>query len=106
MCQSFLYQRGSCRELAKEILAKRGKEHCKSTIHNFMIKSGHRPFRVIAKPLKTNLNRENRLFLANFVKNFDEAELEFDQNLFQDLLCSMPRRFRRVRDATDGETDY
>ena len=48
--QSFLYQRGSCRELAKEILAKRGKEHCKSTIHNFMIKSGRRPFHVIAKP--------------------------------------------------------
>ena len=34
------------------------------------------------------------------------SELEFDQDLFQDLLCSMPRRFRRVRDATDGETDY
>jgi len=34
------------------------------------------------------------------------SELEFDQNLFQDLLCSMPRRFRRVRDANGGETDY
>ena len=34
------------------------------------------------------------------------SELEFDQNLFQDLLCSMPTRFRRVRDANGGETDY
>ena len=32
------------------------------------------------------------------------SELEFDQNLFQDLLCSMPRRFRRVRNANGGET--
>ena len=23
------------------------------------------------------------------------SELEFDQNMFQDLLCSMPRRFRQ-----------
>ena len=28
------------------------------------------------------------------------------QNPFQDLLCSMPRRFRRLRDANGGETDY
>ena len=34
------------------------------------------------------------------------SELEFDQNLFQNLLCSMPRCFRRVRDANGGETDY
>ena len=34
------------------------------------------------------------------------SELEFDQNLFQDLLCSMPRRFRPVRDANGGETNY
>ena len=28
------------------------------------------------------------------------------RNPFRDLLCSMPRRFRRVRDANGGETDY
>ncbi len=34
------------------------------------------------------------------------AELEFDQNLFQGLLCSMPERFQQVRAANGGETDY
>jgi len=29
---------------------------------------------VVSKPLKTDLNRENRLFLAEFVKDYDEAD--------------------------------
>jgi hypothetical protein len=41
-------------------------------------------------------------------KNLDIvlSELEFDQNLFQGLLCSMPERFQQVRAASGGETDY
>ena len=34
------------------------------------------------------------------------SQLEFDQNLFQELLCSMPERFQQVRRASGGETDY
>ena len=41
-------------------------------------------------------------------KNLDIflSELEFDQNLFQGLLCSMLERFQQVRAAVGGETDY
>jgi len=41
-------------------------------------------------------------------KNLDIvlSELEFDQNLFQGLLCSTPKRFQQVRAASGGETDY
>jgi len=72
--QSFCHQRGSCRELAKEILARRRKKRSKDTIHRFIRKSGYRPFHVVSKPLKTNLNRDNRLFLAEFVKDYDEVD--------------------------------
>ncbi len=34
------------------------------------------------------------------------SELEFDQNLFQGLICSMPECFQQVRAASGGETDY
>ena len=34
------------------------------------------------------------------------ADLEFDQELFEDLLCSMPRRFKQVRNSNGGETEY
>ena len=72
--QSYCHQRGSCRELAKEILAKRGKKRSQMAIHRFVRKSGRRPFHSISKPLKTDLNRENRLFLADFVKDYDEGD--------------------------------
>ena len=60
--------------MAKEILARRGKKRSKDTIHRFIRKGGYRPFHVVSKPLKTNLNRDNRLFLAEFVKDYDEAD--------------------------------
>ena len=34
------------------------------------------------------------------------TELEFDQELFEDLLCSMPRRLQQVRNSNGGETEY
>ena len=33
-------------------------------------------------------------------------DLEFEKDLFQDLLCSMPDRFRQIREANGGEIDY
>ena len=41
-------------------------------------------------------------------KNLEKVltDLEFDQDLFQELLCSMPKRLKQVRDANGGETDY
>jgi hypothetical protein len=33
-------------------------------------------------------------------------ELEFDEELFHNLLCSMPERFQQVRDADGGHTDF
>ena len=55
--------------------------------------------------LETGCGRYSRETLQ---KNLDIvlAKLEFDVNLFQYLLCSMPARFRQVREANGGETDY
>ena len=33
-------------------------------------------------------------------------DLEFDEELFHNLLCSMPERLRQVREACGGQTDY
>jgi len=33
-------------------------------------------------------------------------DLEFDEDLFQNLLFSMPERLRQVREAGGAETDY
>jgi len=49
--QSYCRQRGSCRELAKEILAKRGKKGSRMAIHRFVRKLGGRPFHIISKPI-------------------------------------------------------
>lgn len=67
-------QGGSCRKLAAEILTKRSKRHSKDSVHRFLKKTGHRAFHVIQKPLKTDINREDRLFLANYTKDYDEAD--------------------------------
>ena len=33
-------------------------------------------------------------------------ELEFDTELFENLLCSMPERLKQVRDAEGGHTEF
>lgn len=67
-------QRKSCRELSKQILLRREKNRSHCTVYRFLRKQGFKPFHVISKPLKTNLNRENRLFLAEFAKDYDETD--------------------------------
>ena len=37
---------------------------------------------------------------------FYQAKEEFDEDLFQNLLCSMPERLKQVREAEGGHTDY
>ena len=34
------------------------------------------------------------------------SELEFDNDLFESLLCSMPERLRQVREAEGGNTNF
>lgn len=72
--ESIGLQRNSCRELSKAILDKREKCHSRMAVYRFLRKQGLRPFHVIAKPLKTELNRENRLFLAELTKDYDESD--------------------------------
>lgn len=67
-------QRKSCRSLSGEIMAKRRKAHSAMSVQRFLRKEGYQPFHVISKPLKTQLNRENRLFLADYTKDLDEEE--------------------------------
>ena len=44
--------------------------------------------------------------LENKNLNIVLHDLEFHEELFQNLLCSMPERFRQVREAEGGQTDY
>ena len=75
-------QRKSCRLLAREMLLNRGKTHSHMSVHRFLRREGFKPFHVIAKPLKTDLNRQNRLFLAEYVKDYTEED--FLQFAFSD----------------------
>lgn len=67
-------QRKSCRLLAGEILAKRRKIHSREAVRQFLRNEGFKPFHVITKPLKTDLNKENRLFLAEYCQNLEEED--------------------------------
>ena len=47
-------------------------------------------------------SEETLLKNLNLVLN----ELEYDTDLFENLLCSMPERLRQVREAQGGHTEF
>jgi len=67
-------QHRSCRQVAEEILNKRAKTHSRESVRRFRFNSGIHPFRVIAKPLKTETHISDRLWLASEMSSMDEAD--------------------------------
>jgi hypothetical protein len=67
-------QRKSCHEISKQILQKRGKKVDQSTIDRYRQRARLKPFHVIAKPLKTQTHREDRLWLCNWLSEWDEED--------------------------------
>ena len=67
--------------VSREILERRGKVVSRETIRRFRIKEGLRPFHEIRKPNVTELNREDRLWFANFLELWDVED-------FLHLCCS------------------
>ena len=64
-------QKRSVRDLSKILEVERGKPRPKSTVHDHLRRSGFKPFHVIKKPLKTALAVKNRLWFANFLRDWD-----------------------------------
>jgi len=64
----------SNREVAKQILQRRGKSVSYVTVHRDRQRQGFKAFRVIPKPLKTERNLHDRLWFAQFLSNWDEAD--------------------------------
>jgi transposase len=59
------------RTLAFEIAEKRGKVRSSSSVYRELQRQGAKPFHVVAKPLKTELNIRDRLWFCDFLRNWD-----------------------------------
>ena len=60
--------------MAKEILERRGKQITRQTVNNYRNREGLKPFHVIAKPYKSKLNIDDRLFFANWLSDWAEPD--------------------------------
>lgn len=67
-------QRKSNRKVAREILERRGKRVDQSTITRYRDRQGLKPFHVIARPLKTQTHIEDRLWLCDWLSDWDEED--------------------------------
>lgn len=64
----------SVRDLSKILEEERHKDRPKSTVHDHLRRCGFKPFHVVKKPLKTALAVENRLWFANFLRDWDSED--------------------------------
>lgn len=67
-------QKKSCSKVARKILEERNKKVCVETVRQYRLKAGLKPFHVISKPLKTDLHVQDRLWLADWLKNWSEED--------------------------------
>jgi transposase len=67
-------QRKSHRQVAQEILQRRGKRVTHMTVFNYRQREGLKPFHVIARPLKTQTHIEDRLWLCDWLSEWDEED--------------------------------
>lgn len=67
-------QRKGHRKVAREILQQRGKKVGKSTISRYRNRDGLKPFHVINRPLKTQTHIEDRLWLCDWLSEWDEED--------------------------------
>jgi len=67
-------QRKSNRKMAAEIFQKRDKTVSRETIRLYRHQQGLKPFHVIAKPLKTDTHVMDRLWLCDWLSDWDETD--------------------------------
>lgn len=67
-------QRKSHRQVAQEILQRRGKRVSHVTVLFYRRREGLKPFHVIARPLKTQTHIEDRLWLCDWLSDWDEED--------------------------------
>lgn len=67
-------QRKSNRKVALQIQKQCGEKVSEATVRRFRHKSGLKPFHVISKPLKTETNISDRLWLCNMLSEWDSAD--------------------------------
>jgi len=67
-------QKRSVRLMAKLIEEERGKTRNYRTVHRELQRMGFKPFHVVAKPMKSQITVENRLWFADFLRDWDEED--------------------------------
>lgn len=67
-------QKKSCSQVARQILDTRNKSVVRQTVRNYRIREGLKPFHVISKPLKTETHVRDRLWLADWLRNWGEED--------------------------------
>ena len=74
-------KRKSINELVREIEAKRQQKKSRLSVYRKVVKQDFKAFHVIKKPLKTDLNKQDRLWFCEFLSNWKETD-------FLHLACS------------------
>jgi transposase len=67
-------QRRGNRRIVQEILQRRGKRVSKETVRLYRLREGLKPFKVVARPLKTWRHIEDRLWLCDWLSNWTEGD--------------------------------
>ena len=67
-------QKKSCTQIVREILERREKTVSKSTVLRYRAKEGLKAFHVIAKPLKTDTHIADRLWLCDWLSDWDQND--------------------------------
>ena len=67
-------QKKSCTQIVREILERREKIVSKSTVLRYRAKEGLKAFHVIAKPLKTDTHIADRLWLCDWLSDWDQND--------------------------------
>jgi len=67
-------RRSSNRKVVQEILQRRGKRICKETVRQYRQREGLKPFHVLARPLKTHTHNQDRLWISDWLSDWDEED--------------------------------
>lgn len=67
-------QKKSCSQVARKILEDRNKKVDRETVRLYRIRVGLKAFHVTSKPLKTETHIQDRLWLAHWLKNWNEED--------------------------------
>ena len=72
--QSTGKKRKGVRKVSSDVKRLKGKTVSKSVVHRYLTDQGYKPYHIIAKPMKSVTNIEDRLWFCGFLRDWDEED--------------------------------